>query len=362
MKFFLKNRGRLIVLALTTLFALTVSAAAVAALNPRGIFIEPTFGYMNLDMPNFTYGSFDGESGNAINYDTSTAHVVPGVNLGANFNNNLFPSLFGTTATLEATFQHLRAHTNESAEVLPPAFFGNIDGSGLIVPFRDFVTMDQRTMIAEAVSFRAENDMDLITLKYTGHKEQGIYGAQKLTNEPFVAIFYRYLKQDDSLSSDLFNTPDGSKSSTPIPFPMALNENVKTNYYGVQLGDRWVTQWNSQIYSFLEGSVSIGGMHAVLNGNQMLQLPANFLPQTSVNGAVNNSENNWDCEIGLAAEAQWSPPTTLPIRFTLRGGANWISTVPKIVNPVDASQVAHLDNVSAINPYIEGRVSFTLPF
>lgn len=346
---------------LSLLAALSVSAgSAIAAPAPtNGVFIEPTVSYINIDTPNFTYGTFSvNQGGNALNFKTSAANFMPGVTLGANFNNDFLTSLFGSSATAEVSVTHISTRHTGNVSSVPSAFYWGIEGAGVIVPFQSVFPLDTRTMIAKNVNFSSNNEITNIDLKYIGHNQIGYMGMQGVTNEPFVGGFYRHWRQDNSLSATLFDAPPTAQ----IPFPLNLNENIKTNYYGVQLGDAIHMPLNSQFGTFVQGTVAVGGMHATLHGSQSLQLPINFLPDKTVDNFVTNSENNWDFEAGLSAGMQWTPPTATPVKFSVSGGATWISAIPEIVNPTTISQAAHLTKTSAVNPYVQAGVTLTLPF
>jgi hypothetical protein len=366
MKFSVKSKSRLLFLTLSMVIGVSVSTVNAIAddsnVTPtNGVFIEPTVGYLNLDTPKFTYGTTTLQGGNALDFKTSAANFMPGVTVGANFNNSFLPKVFGSTATAEVCIAHIS--TNRSTDVMnvPSAFYWGINGNGLIVPFQPIFPLETDTSFAKTVHFSANNEVTSVNAQYIGHNDLGNYGSQTLVNEPSVGVYYRHLKQDDSLSTNLFST--GNPGPTDIPFPLSLNENIGTNYYGVQLGDTLRSQWNPQIGTFVQGNVAVGGLNAHLNGTQMLQLPINFLPMTSINQAVSSSDNNWDFEAGMAVGIQWTPPTASPVKFTLSGGANWVSAVPKIVNPGSGNgTAAHLTTTSAVNPYVQAGVTFTLPF
>jgi hypothetical protein len=321
-------------------------------------FIRPSVGYRTIDTPDFNYGVI-GLPGtqNAMTFKTNASAATPGIAFGFNFDNDFLPTIFGPQGTIEVKYNYLHTIRNSFSANTPAAYYWAIDGSGNIVSF--IVPLYQQTLTASNTAFKAENTFNTGEILFEGHNSAGNFGHVQFSNNPSVGFIYHNLKQSNSLSTTLTDL-------TNLSNPLQLNENIKTNYYGVQLGNTFSFQCNPHFAPFIKGNVALIHANSSLAANEVL-LPLPSFPVVAL--SVNDSKKKWSYEADLSAGANIYP-FDFPFEITVKGGVNYLGYVPSIANPTtnvsDSNAITsttapvQLASTSALNPYV--TLTLTLPF
>lgn len=357
-------------------FAQTSQAAAFVTTLPTPefhttharYFISPSVSYSTIDTSNFSYGVTDlAGAQNAMTFNTKAYGVVPGITLGVNFDNSFLPIIFGPRATIEGQFSYLNTKRTSNLPTAPSGFYWAIDGSGSIVPFA-VLPVPNQVFTAQNTQFTAKNTLTTSGVFFVGHGSSGNTNDVQFISNPYIGVIYHNLKQSDSLNTTLayINPPP---FPIVVPYPMQLNENLKTNYYGAEIGNTFALQFNPHFATFIKGDVALVHANSSLSANQSVTVIASTTP--TVIKSVTDAKNKWAFEAGIGAGVNIYP-FKFPFEITLEGGANYMGFVPKIINPTannDASSAslvttttapAQIGSSSALNPY--GTLTLTLPF
>lgn len=292
---------------------------------------------VKFNTPDFIYGVCS-KSNNQPKFQFATSgHAIqPKITLERYFQNKIFmPELFGNQISLKTSFSHLQTSNSDFIANPGTGFFWGIDGQSLAV------TEDVGLKNA---SFNSKQEVTTARIILSGEHSLAI--TQDVYASPSMGFVYHNLSQDYRFAA---------LGTSPIPPQHSLDEQIRTDYYGLLLADKVSWLMNSHWEPFIAGNASLLYANAGFSGKQVTAIPE--LP--SIVEYINDSDQKTTYSAGITTGINFKPNTKLIMTASL--GADYFAFVPEVVNPLFANTVpAHIEGMGEWNYF--ANLSLTVPF
>jgi hypothetical protein len=332
------------IIALSSLAALALVSAKNAYADYQ-LYSDSNHVYMDAGVEAYHYQTpnVDSGAGNASGNSLKAASsdgnsIMPTAKLGYHFDNEFLTSLFGPKANLELDGSFFSHSTSQSQNDLGLGYLTTISGDPYgYVPANDDI---------KNYYFNSKDQYENLGFYFKGEQYTG---NQAITLNPFVGLVYTHFSEDDQYGF-LYDT--AQDPSNPNFDPYNASENVKTNYYGLTLGNQFNFQLTQHLFINAGGQLQLLRATSSLNGTSSV---TDQTPGYSYSDSVNDSLSTFTYRGTLSASTAYhfTLNTDSPSVGLNLGIDRWGYT-PEVVNPVgnasgNQQAPAHLEKSSSVN-------------